>query len=371
MKKSNLQKPPPPAWPSVTLSPCHPVTSSSPPPQSTPTLRPALLARLVFPLLLSLAYGCAAPGPPIGVWFTPPAPTTVTITSLPQDKSARLVHTPHYDIYTTLGDDDMVQRVAQTMEGSLTAYQTLAPGVPLTPYPMKCFIFSKRAQWAEFTRENTGAQASLYLQINRGGYTVGDWYVAYYIGQTSTLSVAAHEGWHQYVARNFKARLPPFLEEGLATMFEGVRFKDGLPHYNLSINQERAIALRTAIDGNFLWPLDQLIGMHAGMILDRPGEKIDAWYAQAWGLGRFLWDADNGKYRPALRQILQDTANGTVFDPTGPPHRTRLVLWSEPGVKAMLEHYLQMDWPDIDAAYNRFIRHVADDEIESESAEPG
>ena len=36
----------------------------------------------------------------------------------------------------------------------------------------------------------------------------------------------------------------------------------------------------------------------------------------------------------------------------------------------MLEHYLQMDFADIDAAYGRYIRHIAYDELPSESDDP-
>ena len=132
------------------------------------------------------------------------------------------------------------------MEGALGEYHRVAPGVPLTSTPMKCFVFGTREQWVDFTRRNTGPDAFWYLKINRGGYTVRDWYVSYYVGEKATLSVAAHEGWHQFASRHFKGRLPPFLEEGIATMFEDLRWTalDGgpgtdLPRWNLLINRDR------------------------------------------------------------------------------------------------------------------------------------
>src|ERR1700722_5446070 len=143
--------------------------------------------------------GCATPSQHIGVWFGPAGPATVTIQDLPKlDETARVVHTPHYKIYTTIDDDAFLRKLAQLMEGSLTAYHTLAPSVPVTTYPMDCYIFGQRSQWAEFTREHTGEQAPIFLKINRGGYCVFDWYVAYFIGESSTLSVSSHEGWHQF-----------------------------------------------------------------------------------------------------------------------------------------------------------------------------
>ena len=75
------------------------------------------------------------------------------------------------------------------------------------------------------TARHTGMDAAIYLQITRGGYTIGDWFVSYYVGENATYSVASHEGWHQYVARNFRGRLPPFLEEGTASSDEKERLR--------------------------------------------------------------------------------------------------------------------------------------------------
>ena len=306
-----------------------------------------------------------------GEWIGPQAPAPLTIEKLPfQDASARLVRTPHYKIYTTVEDTDFITRVGQLMEGGLFAYQTLAPDVPLTDQPMECYLFSRRSQWVEFTKQHTGLVASVYLQINRGGYTLHDWYVAYYIGEGATCSVAAHEGWHQFVARHFKGRLPPFIEEGLATMFEGVEFQHDLPRFNLSVNQTRAIALRKAIEDKQLWPLEQVVAMHAGQVVDKSGGKIEAFYAQAWAFGRFLWEADNAKYRPALRRLLADTASGEVFDPTG-SHKDRNLPWNPDGVKPMLEHYLGMSFDEIDAAYAKYIQKIAFEELQAQSNSTG
>jgi len=325
---------------------------------------------LALLVVCGLLCGCGSSTPPVGEWFGPTVPAVVTIEHLPKlDAAAVQAHTLHYNIYSTIGDDGEVNRIAQLMEGSFAAYRTLDPDIAPTHTPMECYVFGNHAQWAEFTREKTGASASIYLQINRGGYTIGDWYVSYYLGENSTLSVAAHEGWHQYAFRHFKGRLPPFMDEGFATLFEGVKFRNGLPRYNLSINQNRAIALRRAIEKNQLFPLEQVVGMHAGQVVSKPGDEIEAFYAQAWGFARYLWDADGARYRPAMRQILSDTAAGTVYDPTY-TLRSRIRPWNPACVKPMLEHYLGMPFAQIDQDYNAFIRHVADDELPSESDEP-
>lgn len=164
----------------------------------------------------------------------------VSIEDVNNAPQVKVLRTPHYKIYTTVDDrPDLNDRIAQLMEGAFGAYRTVGGNVPVTDYPMQCYIFANRVQWERFTLMHAGPDADIYLKIARGGYTIHDWYVAYYIGDISTYSVAAHEGWHQYVNRHFKGRLPPFLEEGIACMFENVEWDGNLPRWNLSLNPSR------------------------------------------------------------------------------------------------------------------------------------
>jgi hypothetical protein len=226
---------------------------------------------------------------------------------------------------------------------------------------MNCYIFGFRDQWNDFTREQTGKDSITYLQIRRGGYAIGDRYVAYNIGARPTASVAAHEGWHQFVARNFRGRLPPFLEEGLATTFEGIDFRDDLPRWNCSVNPLRAQSLRHAMESKHLWPLDQLIRMHAGNVVNGTGDQIEAFYAQCWAFARFMREADNGRYLPNLQKWLAETADGSVFDPSHSHSRAGLP-WNPGAVRPMLEHYMGMNLAQIDEAYQAYMHKAAYDE---------
>jgi hypothetical protein len=277
-----------------------------------------------------------------------------------------LVHTDHYDIYTTISDPDVRRRIADVMEGALGEYQRIAPGVPLSPRPMQCFVFGNRQEWTEFTVRHTGGAAAIYLSIGRGGYTVGDWYAGYYLGSTAaTVSLAAHEGWHQFASRNFKGRLPPFLEEGIATMFEDLRWENDLPQWNLTLNRSRLQSLRDAVEGNYVFSLSELSQKHAGNVVAGSSNKTQAFYGQSWAFAAFLWGAEDAKYRPALRRLLSDVADGTVYDPTG-AHQNSQLPWNPAGVKPMLEHYLGMNLDQIDAEYQKYIRKVAFDEYSSQ-----
>lgn len=302
----------------------------------------------------------------IGRWTGPAAlPQVTTEPWTYGDNPGQILRSTHYVTYSTVSDPELRLKLAVLMESAHEQYRALAPGVPDNNEPMTCFVFGRRKQWEDFTRANTGKDASIYLQISRGGYTIRDWYVSYDIGPTATLSVAAHEGWHQYVARNFRGRLPPFLEEGIATLFERVRWDSAggqpLPRWNLTSNPNRAQALRSASEKRNLFPLEQLIRLHAGMVVGKSGGRIEAFYAQSWAFARFMWEAEGGKYRPAFQKLLTDVAMGTVVDPSR-SHAVAGGPWNPGAVKPLLEHYMQMPLPEIETAYLKFVQKIAYDD---------
>ncbi len=315
--------------------------------------------------IMVIAAGCAGARTP-GTWEGPSSPQVVTTGEWSMDQLVgRRISTPNYIIYTTIDDEVLLGQIAQAMEGALTQYRKLAPDVPPTDRPMECYLFLYRAEWAEFTRKHTGADAAVYLQIMRGGYTVRDRYVAYYIGDGTTISVAVHEGWHQFVGRHFKGRLPPFLEEGISCLFEKVMWENGLPRWNLAVNSNRAMALRRAIDGDGLIPLGELVTMHAGEIVHQSSRNIEAFYAQNWAFAKFLWDADNARYRPALQKLLSDTAAGVVRDPSR-SHARAGSPWRPQAVKPLLETYLDMPFAEIERAYHAYLQTIAYDDFKGQ-----
>lgn len=275
-----------------------------------------------------------------------------------QGSTGTQISSPHYEIYTTIEDNQVLDRIGQLMEGALDQYRALAPDIPLTDHAMDCYVFGTRGEWAAFTKSHAGQDSEIYLRVNRGGYTIGDWYVAYWIGDTATYSVAAHEGWHQYVARHLKGRLPPFLEEGMACLFEQVQWEGEVPRWNLSRNYSRLASLRSAIAGNHLYPLSQLVRMHAGQVVGKSNAKIEAFYAESWAFARYLHDGQRGRNRPALQRMLSDAAAGRLFDDTsrqlndGP-------LWDSSTAKPMIEHYLGADLSQIEQSFKAYMDQLA------------
>jgi hypothetical protein len=278
------------------------------------------------------------------------------------DVTGSTIVTPHYVVYTTITDQHLLESLALVMEGALQRYQDLAPGVPVSDRRMECYVFANRRQWAQFTREKTGDDASLYLHITRGGYTVGDRYVVYYIGDAGTLSVAAHEGFHQFAARNFKMRVPPFLEEGLASMFENVQWDHGRPIWDLDNNPNRLSSLRIGASAGKLLPLEELAGMHAGQVVNGPSAGISAFYGESWAFARFLLSQENGKYRPRLQRLLTDAAAGRLEGVIARP--TDAVFWHPSSAKPLLERYLQVDLKTLDGEFRAYVEALLDQSVE-------
>lgn len=325
--------------------------------------------RLLFAASLLIAFaggGCATR--PAGEPLTGPvaaAPVRTEPWSF-EGKPGKLLVTPHYLLFTTVDDDEVLGGVAQVLEGAYEQYRLLAPAVPPSDRPMECYLFGYRNEWASFTERNAGTDARVYLQISRGGYTVRDVFVFYFIGDGATASVAAHEGWHQFVSRHFKQRVPPFLEEGLACWFEAVQWDPSgrLPRWDLARNHNRLRGLREAIDDDRLIPLPQLVSMHAGQIVDQSYARIEGFYAQNWGFARFLWEGEGGRYRPALQRMLADAAAGKLYPPdeAGPDDaadESATTTWDPAAARPLLERYLGADLGVIDGEYRRFIRKIA------------
>ena len=329
----------------------------------TPTV---VALRTIVTLLLTAVVGCASASP--SRWNGPTAQATAeiepwTFTTARKAVPGKIIATDHYAIHTTVIDAVFLNSMAQLMEGAWQQYRALTPGLTPSEWPLTSYLFAERSEWAAFTADRTGGDAAIYLQINRGGYTVRDWFVSYYMGDTSTFAVAAHEGWHQFVARNFRTRLPPFLEEGIATTFENVRWSDGLPRWDLSSNLNRQQKLQRAITMRQLFPLSKLITMHAGDVVGMPPGKIEAFYAQDWAFALFMLNGNNGAHRDSLKRLLSDTANGTAYLKSELPHSVFPDAWQPSSVQPLLVRYLREDWPTIDAQYTAYIHRLADGSI--------
>jgi hypothetical protein len=242
-------------------------------------------------------------------------------------KPGRAIHTANYRFYVTQTDPILVNRLPLYMETAMSFYRTSFAGLPPPPGKLDTFIMATRGQWETLTRQLMGDNAATYLRIQRGGFASGGRGVFYDIGAADTLSIAGHEGWHQYTQRTFAEPLPIWLEEGIATTMEGYRWESTGPAILPWSNTERFDQLRAAAAQGTLMPLIDIFETSPQELLapaslaevtadpSSPRRATDAaltYYAQIWALVHFLREGENGKYRDAFIQAVNDACDGRL-----------------------------------------------------------
>lgn len=271
-----------------------------------------------------------------------------------------VVETAHYRIYTTIDDPLYEHLIARVLEAAHTrALALIPPSARPHTEPLDCYVFANRSQWEHYTRDRAGSNAPIYLQISSGGYCQEGVFAGYDIGRDQTLSVIAHESWHQYSWFAFKDRLPAWLEEGLATQNEAIIWNSGDPEFHPELNARRFAALRQAVRDHSLFKLPDLLATHAGRVIKLPQASIDAYYAQLWSLVLFLEQSPD--YAPRLRNLLADAATGKLTKALAGTTVTQREIddftehWNAVAGSVYMERYINPDLGVLEAQYTGWV----------------
>ncbi len=273
------------------------------------------------------------------------------------------IETSHYDVYTTLIDPLMLRQVPGFVEAAYQSYQSQLPEPVSMQGHFTLYLFGTRKEWEKFTREYTGRQAKLYLKIKKGAYYLNDACVAYNIGRKQTFGVIAHEAWHQFNSKLFVYRLPSWLDEGIAASFETAEYVDGTFVFSPMRNYQRMGALRKTLqDGHFI-PLQHLIALNPGYIIDN-SSSVMAFYSQSYALVRFLREDQYGRRLRNYQNLLAGGLFGTW--PLEEGHRRIAADRNVPltaGFNAyvstlLFSHYIESDIEQIEQEYLRFCRKL-------------
>ncbi|RKY07959.1 MAG: hypothetical protein DRP65_09775 [Planctomycetota bacterium] len=219
------------------------------------------------------------------------------------------ITTEHYDIHTTLLDPLMLRQVPGFVESAYRGYQSQLPEPIDTKTRLTIYLFGSRQEWEDFTKKFVGRQWRAYMKIKKGAYYLNGACVAYNIGRKKTFSVIAHEGWHQFNSRHFAYRLPSWLDEGIATLFETSRYDKGRFYFEPHKNGGRLGGLRRTILTENMIPLKKLISLNPGYVIDDRGSVL-AFYSQAYALVRFLREEDYGKRLGNYQNLLMAGLRG-------------------------------------------------------------
>ncbi len=323
-------------------------------------------------LLTTLAIaGCAAtpPEPLSRVDRSAAAPSVTTPASAVRSAEpwefagdpGQIIRTDHYRIFTTATRPILVKRLPGFLEATLTHYRTSLTATPLPSPPVKLdtYIMHTRPQWAGLTRALMRERAPLYLRIDRGGFAAAGRGVYRDLGDLNdTFNLAAHEGWHQYTQLTFKERLPPYLEEGIATYMEGFNWhpnRPDTPVFRPWANMERFRALRAAAQARRLLSLPELISITPQELIQRDQDMALVWYAQVWALVHFLNEGNDRAHNDGFNRMLTAAADGTL-NRTG--SRFQNLTAASPRGPSLFERYFNASAAQLDRDYQRFIERV-------------
>jgi len=275
------------------------------------------------------------------------------------------ITTKHYRVYTTLLDSLILCELPGFVESCYRGYNSQLPQPIETTTKFTIYLFGKRRQWEDFTRAFAGRQASVFCKIKAGAYYLNGACVVYYIGRERTFSALGHEGWHQFNSRHFKFRLPSWLDEGIAMLFETHRSEKGFFYFEPGRNLYRLGALKKTLMNNKMIPLKELIALNPGEVLTtNETESVMAFYAQSYALVRFLREEGYGKrlgnYQRMLldglwgRWPLSEAAKRIAADRNIP----LTVRWNRAVGLLLFKLYIGDDFGQIEQEYLAFCRKI-------------
>ena len=182
-----------------------------------------------------------------GPWQTPYGP-------------GRRLGTKRYQIFTTVSGKKLGQYLPGFMEAAHENYLRLT-GLGPKPIgkPLTVYMMANRQQWDELTLHQIGRR----VNIEAGGYCRDGVCVFWDIGILASLSVAAHEGLHQFFHFRLRDRLPMWLEEGMCVVAEGYVVERGAVVFTPARNVSRFNDLRNALVGQHWRGLKELLPMHS------------------------------------------------------------------------------------------------------------
>ncbi len=266
--------------------------------------------------------------------------------------------TAHYEIFTTLLEPSILGRCAGFIESAYKAYNLQLPEPIETRNRFIIYLFADRRQWEDFTNNFAGGQAEIFRRIKAGAYCHNGVCVAYDIGSERTFSVLAHEGWHQFSSRHFRFRLPSWLDEGVAMLFETQPAK----------NAYRLGALKKTMSKNKMLPLSELIVTTPGDVLATDqAEAVMGFYSQSYALIRFLREAGGGERLGDYRRLLADGLRGRW--PIDEASRKiaadrnipRNILWNHRVSMVLFREYIGNDYEPVEKEYLAFCRQIVAD----------
>ena len=271
------------------------------------------------------------------------------------------IDTRHWTIRSSLRSSGLSGSLPAFYEAALRNYRSGLVPLPAPPRRLEACVFGTRDEWARYTEHRLGPDAGPYLKMGRGGFTSGGEAVLYDIGPRDTLSIAAHEGWHQYSQTTFRNSLPVWLEEGIACYMEGFRQPLGSPEpaFLPWRNTERYAELRSSARKGRLSELRAVLEGSPQSFLAVSRDAQLSYYAQVWAFVHFLRDGEGGRYRAGLERMLGDAVRGTIGESIRSCEaldaRAKRLAASAKSGTWLVTVYLDADFEAFERSYDRYV----------------
>ncbi len=275
--------------------------------------------------------------------------------------TGQVLQTGRYRIFTTVKRALILQKVPAFLEASYSNYLTLT-GLDARPVDrrMTVYLMSSRQEWSNLTEHVIGRT----IPLQAGGYCYEETCFFWDIGLRGTLSVAAHEGFHQFFRHQMEHQLPMWLEEGLCTLAEGFQLRGEGVVFTPNDNPGRFNNLRAAIVERHWLELPVLLSRHSQEAVsgDLPEQAV-GYYGQLWALMRYI--RSNPKYSKGLTKLLEDARQGRLHQSLGLTEagysllRRRGLLYNRTVSVPLFRKYIASDLDAFGREYTAYARKLA------------
>jgi hypothetical protein len=275
------------------------------------------------------------------------------------------LQTSKYAIYTTAQGGEVASVLPAFMEASYRNYLRL---LGLSDRPLGAllpvYLLSTREEWVSLTKTLLKAHADKYLQIQSGGYCYEGVCVFWVLGGQSTLSVAGHEGFHQFMHHRLTDQLPMWLEEGLCTQAEAYELQGQKVAFDPPANLCRRCDLQAALMRNYWISMDHLLPMDAGDAMGAYVEKTVGYYGQLWALVRFI--RSDPVYSKGLDRLIADAEAGRLHEAIGVPTKALAELrlrgrtYNQTISEPIFRHYISDDLSAFEKQYKEYCLKVTE-----------
>lgn len=281
-------------------------------------------------------------------------------------QNGQVIYTSHYRIFSTVTSRDLKENLPGFMEAAYSNYLQLTnlPANDLSD-PLEMYVMGTRTEWADLTEHRLQERAKLYLQLEAGGYCLDGVCVLWDLNTPiATLSVASHEGLHQFFWHRLVNRIPMWAEEGLCTVAEGIDIYGNNVRFTSGLKGSRYTDLRKAIIQGYWIELEKLLPMDGGDAISGPAHQATGYYGQVWSL--VLYIKSKPAYREGFFRMLQDAQTGRLFEAAGLDVQEMARLhnggraYNRRVSEHVFRHYIADDLEAFEEAWLEFAKQLVD-----------